>query len=141
IIAPSGGFWPAGSSLGNGVSEFISQRTRYVEPGLYNIAFCFTTSALICRNGVILSNIQKERPCVATIRSLSFIVKSRIDVAGIFNRNDCQCSPSSKDTSVFVSEPANNKPLRMGSSFTTFIGSSGNPFTISFHVLPPSVVL
>ena len=98
------------------------------------------SSSDIWRKGVISSKIQKLRPCVPTTISSSFITKSLILVAGIFSLNDCQFSPSSKDTYTAFSEPANNNPLREGSSRTVLIGSLGKPLTISFQFFPPSFV-
>ena len=34
MIAPSGGFWPDGSSGGSGVSVYLLQRKRYADGGL-----------------------------------------------------------------------------------------------------------
>ena len=62
--------------------------------------------ASICRSGVMSSRIQKPRPCVPTTRSSPWTTRSRIDVAGMFRRSDCQSSPSSKETQTSRSVPA-----------------------------------
>ena len=108
--------------------------------GLNKMVSFLTKSIEICRKGVILSKIQKLRPCVPTTISSSFITKSRMEVAGIFWRSDCQFSPSSNDTKIALSDPANNNPFRVGSSLIVLIGSFGKPFTISCQVFPPSLV-
>src|SRR3982750_1413522 len=94
-----------------------------------------------CRRDDILSRIQKLLPCVPTTMSSSFITRSLMEVAGIFNRRDCQLAPSSKETNTALSLPANNNPFLLGSSRTVLIGSSGNPLVISVHDLPALVVL
>jgi len=55
-------------------------------------------AALAWRSGVTSSRIQNPRPCVATTRSSSFTIRSRIDETGRFRRSDCQLAPSSNDT-------------------------------------------
>ena len=99
MMAPSGGFWPAGSSGGSGVSVFLFQRTRQACWG----ANRWTSAAAdgrrrICRSGVMSSRIQNDRPCVPTTRSSSLMTRSRIEVAGMLRRSDCQWSPSSNET-------------------------------------------
>ena len=59
MMAPSGGFSPAGSSGGKGVSGFMFQRTRIAFCGFNKAVSLFT---LICLSGLILSKIQKLRP-------------------------------------------------------------------------------
>ena len=45
--------------------------------------------SFIWRSGVMSSSTQNERPCVATIRSSSWIHRSRIEVCGRFSCSDC----------------------------------------------------
>jgi len=75
-----------------------------------------------CRSREISSRIQIERPWVATIRSSSWIHRSRIEVCGRFNCNESQCCPSSAEVHTAVSVAANSRPLRCGSSRTAFTG-------------------
>src|SRR5437764_615867 len=78
---------------------------------------------------------------VASIRSLSCTVKSRMEVWGKFSCSDFQLLPSSNESHTPVSVPANSKPLRVGSSRTVFAGElSGKPFVTCCHVFPPSCV-
>src|SRR5882724_9105107 len=51
------------------------------------------------------------------------MTRSRILVAGMLSRRDCQLSPSSKETNTARSVPAKSKPLRTGSSRTALMGS------------------
>ena len=97
MIAPSGGFCPAGSSGGSGVSVFRFQSNRMAVCGL-NRTTSPSASGWSWRSGVMSSRIQKPRPCVPTTRSSSLMTRSRIDVAGMFSRSDCQSSPSSNET-------------------------------------------
>ena len=46
----------------------------------------------------VVENPEAAAVRAATTRSSSLITRSRIDVAGMFSRSDCQCSPSSNDT-------------------------------------------
>ena len=141
MAAPSGGFCPAGSSGGNGVSVFMFQRILIAVWGL-NITTSWTAvSTFTWRSGVMLSRIQKLLPCVPTTISSSLITRSRMEVAGMFNLSVCQCSPASNETYTAFSEPANNNPFFTASSRTVLMGSFGSPTTIFFHVAPPSLVL
>ena len=97
MIAPSGGFWPVGSSFGHGMSEFVFHRTRHAVVGLKSIVSARRRPS-IWRSGVMSSRIQNPRPCVAATRSSSLTMMSRTDVAGMFSRSDCQCPPSSNET-------------------------------------------
>ena len=56
------------------------------------------------------SRIQKLRPYVPTTRSFSWIAMSRYDVFGRLSINDCQSSPSSNETYIELSVPANSNP-------------------------------
>ena len=64
MIAPSGGFCPAGSSGGSGVSVFLFHRTRVAACGANRCAAAPTTAVVTCRSGVMSSRIQNDRPCV-----------------------------------------------------------------------------
>ena len=142
MIAPSGGFSPAGSSGGIGVSVFLFQRKRVTCCGANSaVTAARGGAAAICSNAVMSSKIQKLRPCVPSTMSSSLMTRSRIDVAGMFMRSDCQWSPSSKETDTCVSEPAKSKPRRLGSSRTTLmIAPLSSPMTISVQLFPPSRV-
>src|SRR5215468_6670822 len=98
MIAPSGGFWPYGSSGGSGVSVYLLQRKRYAAAGLNNTASLDAVFSLSCRNGSTSSRIQNERPWVPTTMSSSLMMRSLIDVAGMLRRSDDQWSPSSNET-------------------------------------------
>ena len=98
MIAPSGGFMPVGSSTGQGMSVLVFHGTRQAVVGLKRIAACPSDAASIWRSGVMSSRIQNPRPWVATTRSSSFTMRSRIEEAGRFRRSDCQCTPSSNET-------------------------------------------
>ena len=83
------------------------------------------------RSGVMSSRIQNERPWVPTTRSSSLTTRSRMDVAGMLRRSDCQCSPSSNETYTARSVPAKSRPLRTGSSRTALtMPPSGMPLVI-----------
>ena len=89
----------------------------------------------------MLSRIQNDRPCVPTTRSSPLIARSRIDVAGMFNRSESHVAPSSSDTYTACSVPANSSPPCCVSSRTVLtMPPSGMPWTISVHVFPRSVV-
>src|SRR6185369_16033061 len=97
MIAPSGGFWPYGSSGGNGVSVYLLQRKRYAAAGLNSDTSLDAVAAVICRSAATSSRIQNERPWVPTAMSSSLTTRSLIDVAGMLSRSDDQWSPSSND--------------------------------------------
>ena len=97
MIAPSGGFWPVGSSFGHGMSELVFQRTRHAVVGLKR-SVSLGGVPLICRSGVMSSRIQNPRPCVAATRSSSLTMRSRTDDTGMFKRSDCHSPPSSNET-------------------------------------------
>ena len=98
MIAPFGGFSANGSSFGSGVPCSLGAGRLTPADGLKRIASAPAVFASSWRRALMSSIAQKPRPCVATIRSSSLIARSRIDVAGRFNRSDCQLSPSSNET-------------------------------------------
>ncbi len=64
MIAPSGGFWPVGSSGGSGVSVFVFHRTRHAVVRLEESIASGDATLSIWRSGVMSSRIQNPRPCV-----------------------------------------------------------------------------
>src|ERR1035441_9854329 len=109
MMAPGGGFSPAGNSGGHGVGSFVPNRTRMPVAGLNKYAFDAAAASAAWRSGVTSSRIQKPRACVPATKSehmhvaSSFTSMSRTEIAGIFNRSECQLSPSSKETQTCVS--------------------------------------
>ena len=63
-------------------------------------------SEVACRRTVRSSSIQKERPLVATTRSLPLTTKSEMGTVGMLSCSRCHDPPSSKDTYTPVSVPA-----------------------------------
>ena len=81
------------------------------------------------------------RPYVPTTRSFPWMVASRNEVVGRFSRSDCQWSPSSNDTYMELSVPANRSPRFFVSARITRaklpLGRPvGSPSTIFVHVFP-----
>jgi len=68
MIAPSGGFFPAGIPRER-VSGCGSSENEAPPVGSNRCTPSFAVSAFSCRRGVRSSRIQNERPCVATIKS------------------------------------------------------------------------
>src|SRR5260370_465239 len=91
MIAPSGGFWPAGSSGGSGVSVFTFQRTRIAHCGSKRGVSAAATLSIICRREKMSSRIQNERPWVPTTMSSPWITRARVDQAG---RRDVRSFPA-----------------------------------------------
>ena len=96
MIAPGGGFSPAGSSGGQGVGSFVPKRTRTAGSGLNRYAAVAACAAAACRSGVTSSRIQNPRPCVPATRSeqrqvlSSFTWRSRTEIAGMSSLSDSQ---------------------------------------------------
>ncbi len=86
------------------MSVLVSKRTRSARAGRTSAARAAVKSGN-CRSGVTSSRIQNPRPCVATARSASLTIRSRMEVAGMFSRSGCQRSPSSNDTYTVCSVP------------------------------------
>ena len=114
MIAPSGGFWPRGLVGRQRRVGVLAPAKRGRRRRLEQRRVGDAVVAAICRNGVMSSRIQNARPCVPTTMSSSLITRSRIDVAGMFSRSDCQWSPSSNEKQTCVSLPANSSPRRFG---------------------------
>src|SRR5258708_1412693 len=109
MLAPGGGFSPAGNSGGHGVGSLVAKRTRIAVTGLNRDAPFDAAAPAPWRRGGRLSRIQKPRPCVPATRSehmheeSSLTSISRTEIAGILSRSDCQWSPSSNETQTCVS--------------------------------------
>src|SRR5439155_12952127 len=93
-MAPSGGFFPVGTSGGSGVSWFSSRRTRIAVLGRNRCTPPDATLGFNCRSGVISSRIQNERPYVAATKSscsIARIVRSEEHTSELQSRGHLVC--------------------------------------------------